>query len=136
MSKIVSKGTIVKHSISQSIATIGQCISADHSGAEVQTYDSSDLETSGSGIEYANTGFSEGGTVDLEIFFDPALASHQSITDTITTPVETSWQILFSDSSLYSFNAAGLSFGFTVALNDGLKSSISLKLDQTMTYTT
>ena len=40
------------------------------------------------------------------------------------------WQITFADAatSEWSFSGAGVSFGGTVALNDGLKGSFSIKL--------
>ncbi len=136
MAKIVSKGTVIKRNIGAGLVTVAQVLSVDHSGAEVETYENSDLGTTGSGKEYANTGWTEGGSVDLELFYDPGLAGHQEITDDITTPVERAWEITFSDSTAAAFDVAGMGFGFTVDMNDGLKSSLTLKLDQLMTYPT
>ena len=115
MAKIVSKGTIIQHNIGAGLVTIAQVLSIDHSGAEVETYEASDLSTTGSGKEYANTGWVEGGSVDFEAFFDPGLAGHQAITDDITTPIERAWSITFSDSTTAAFTVAGMGFGFTVA---------------------
>lgn len=136
MAKVVSKGTVIKQTQSAMLTAIAQVISVDHSGAESETFDSTTLDTSGAGKEYANTGYSEGGTVDLELFYDPALAGQQFITDEITTPSEKAWEITFSDSTAAAFTVAGTTFGFTVDMGDGLKASVGLKLDQLMSYPT
>lgn len=136
MVKIVSKGTIIKHDIGAGLVAVAQVISIDHSGAEVQTYDATTLDTTGAGIEYANTGYAEGGTIDLELFYDPLLAGHQGITDDITTPAEVPWEITYADAGVttMAFTVAGTGWGFTVDMADGLKGSVSLKLDQLPTY--
>ena len=138
MAKIVCKGTILKQTVSSTLTAVAQIISMDHSGAESETFESTTLDTSGAGKEYTATGYSEGGTVDFELFYDPALAGHQSITDEVTTPIERAWQITFADASstTAAFTAAGLGFGFAVDMNDGLKGSVSIKLDQLLTYPT
>jgi len=134
MAKIICKGTIIKQTISSSLVVVAQVISVEHSGAETETYDATTLDTAGAGKEYANTGYAEGGTVDFELFYDPALSGHQSITDDVTTPTERAWSITFSDSTVSAFTAAGVGFGFSVDMADATKGSVSLKLDQLMTY--
>ena len=135
MAKIVSKGTIIQHNPGGGLVTVAQVISIDHSGAEVQTYDSTDLSSS-AGIEYATTGYVEGGSISVEYFYDPALAAMQTLLDDLTTPVERAWSITFSDSTTAAFNVAGMGFGFTVDMGDGLKGTLDLKLDQLLTYPT
>ena len=136
MAKIVSKGTIIKQTISCSPTAVAQVISIEHSGAESETYDATTLDTTGAGKEYEKTDYSEGGTVDFELFFDPALSGHQAITDEITTPAERVWNVTFSDSTSANFTVAGVGFGFSIDMGDGTKGSVSLKLDQLMTYPT
>ena len=136
MSKIVSKGTIIKQTVSCSLMAVAQVISAEHSGAETETYKSTTLDTTGSGHEYAPTGYAEGGSIDFELFYDPGLSGHQAITDDITTPVERAWSITFSDSTASTFNVAGIGFGFSIDMADATKGSVSLKLDQLLTYST
>lgn len=136
MAKIVSKGTVIKQTISMSLTAVAQVISLSHSGAEVETYDATTLDTSGSGKEYSNTGYVEGGSVDLELFYDPALSGHQAITDDVTTPAERAWEITFSDTTAAAFTVAGVGFGFDIDMSDATKGSVSLKLDQLMTYPT
>jgi len=138
MAKIVSKGTVLKQTISSVLTAVAQVISIDHSGAESETFETTTLDSPGNGKEYLATGFSEGGTIDFDLFYDPALAGHQSITDEVTTPAERAWEITFADAATTAagFTAAGLGFGFSVDMNDGLKGSVSIKLDQLMTYPT
>lgn len=136
MAKIICKGTIIKMTQSASLTPIAQVISTGHDGAESETFDSTSLDTTGAGKEYKATGYSEGGSVDLELFWDPNLSGQQEITDVITTPAEVDWEMTFSDSTTAAFTVAGVGFGYTVDMNDGLKASITLKLDQLMTYPT
>jgi len=138
MAKIKVKGTVIKQDIAATLTAVAQILEFSHSGAESETYDSSTVDSSGAGIEYSQTGRSEGGTFDFSIFLDPALTGHQALTDDITTPAERDYDITFADTATttQAFTAAGIGFGFTGAMSDGLKADISLKLDQLMTYST
>lgn len=136
MAKIISKGTVINQTISCTLTAVAQIISAEHSGAETETYDATTLDTTGAGKEYAPTGYAEGGSVSFELFYDPALSGHQSITDDLTTPVEREWSIVFSDSTAALFDAAGVGFGFSIDMADATKGSVDLKLDQLLTYPT
>jgi len=141
MAKVICKGTIIKHTVSSSLVAVAQVISIDHSGAEVQTFENKTLD-GGAAIPHTPTGYSEGGSVDFEIFMDPVLAGHQSITDRVTAPelsaADRLWQISFADAAVTTanFTMAGTGYGWTVDMDDGLKASISLKLDGLMTYPT
>lgn len=141
MAIVVCKGTILKHTVSSSLVAVAQIMSIDHSGAESTSFENKTLD-GGAAIPHTPTGYSEGGTVDFEIFMDPALAGHQSITDRITDPVLTTadrlWQISFKDAAVTTanFTMAGTGYGWAVDMDDGLKASISLKLDGIMTYPT
>ena len=66
-------------------------------------------------------------TVAAELFFDPALAGHQAITDNITTPATNAMKIIYADTAAtnQAFTAAGVEFGVTVAMEDGLKASVT-----------
>jgi hypothetical protein len=54
------------------------------------------------------------------------------------TPETEGWNIIFADSGTteWPFNGAGFSLSPTVALNDGLKASFSIKLDGMVTFPT
>ncbi len=139
MAKLVVKGTVIKQDIGGVLTPVAQIISFGHDGAESETFECTTLDTEGAGKEYKSTGYSEGGSVDFEVFYDPALAGHQSLTDDITSPPldGRDYSIEFTDAvSISTFNAAGIGISMTGAMNDGLKASVSLKLNQLMAYTT
>lgn len=138
MAKCKVKGTVIKQTISSVLTAVAQITEFSHSGAESETFDATTIDTSGAGKEYAATGYSEGGTFDFTMFYDPALAGHQAITDLITTPASCVWDITFTDSQpdTAEFTGAGLSFGFTGAMNDGLKADVSIKITGLMVYDT
>jgi len=136
MAKVVCKGTIIEYDVGTPVA-VGQIISISHEGAESETFDSTTLDTSGAGKEYTATGYSEGGTITLEVFFDPVLVNHTAIQALITTPAEQDWQITFADAgaTVQRFDSAGVGYDFSVDMNDGLKATFTLKLDQLLVYT-
>jgi len=137
MAKVPVKGTIIKQEISAVLTAVAQITEFSSSGAESETYDATTIDTSGAGKEYAPTGYSEGGSFDFGMFYDPGLAGHQAITDLVTTPAECNWDITFADTggSNSTMTSAGVGFNFTGAMNDGLKADVSLKLDQLIAYT-
>jgi hypothetical protein len=138
MAKVKVKGTVIKQEIATVLTAVAQITEFSHSGAESETFDATTIDTSGAGKEYSQTGYSEGGSVDFSIFYDPALAGHQALTDLVTTPAECNFDITFADAGATNctFTAAGVGFGFTGAMNDGLKADLSLKLDQLFAYST
>lgn len=138
MAKVITKGTVINHFDGTTGTAVAQVISYNHSGAESETYDATTLDTTGAGKEYAATGYSEGGSFDFSLFFDPGLAGHQSLTDDVTTPTERQYSIVFADSATttQTFDAAGIGFGFTGEMTNGLTADVSLKLDQLMNYAT
>ena len=138
MAKVVCKGTKLQQELAMVFTDVAQVLSISHDGAESETFDATSLDTTGAGKEYLATGYTEGGSVDCELFYDPALAGHQAITDLLTTPAEQDWKLIFADSGTTeaAFTGAGLGVGITVAMNDGLKMTVSIKLDQLMTYPT
>ena len=138
MAKVQVKGTVIKQEISSVLTAVAQITEFSHSGAESETFDATTIDTSGAGKEYNQTGYSEGGSVDFSIFYDPALAGHQALTDLVATPAECNFDITFADTGATNctFVAAGVGFGFTGAMSDGLKADLSLKLDQLFSYST
>ena len=120
------------------MTAVAQVIDFSHTGVETGTFDSTTLDTTGSGREYTATGLTEGGSVDASLFFDPALAGHQTILADVTTPAERNWSLTFADASttVCTFDVAGIGFVITGSMDDGLKADISLKLDQLMNYPT
>ena len=137
MAKIKVKGTVFQKTISAVLTDIAQCISIEFSGAEVETFNSTTLD-GGVGMTYSQTGFSEGGTCDVELYYDPALSAHQAITDEIAAPADCVWNVTFADSGTtdMGFTSAGVGFGISVQMGDGLKGSVSLKLTGLPTFPT
>ena len=138
MAKIKCKGTVLKQDIASTLTAVAQITSIDASGAEVETADVTTLDTTGAGKEYLNTGYTEGGSLDFELFFDPVLAGHQALTDDLTTPAERNYSITFADAATtaWTFTAAGIGMGLTADMSDALKASFSVKLDQLFAYST
>ena len=137
MAKIKCKATKLQQDLASVLTDVAQVVSLDVSGSESETFDATALD-SGVGKEYAATGYSEGGTVSGEIFYDPALSGHQSMTDLIATPADETWKIIFADAAAteMSFTGAGFGFGVAVAMNDGLKGNFSIKVDGLMNWPT
>lgn len=131
MAKVVSKGTVLQQELSMVFTAVAQVISLEQSGAESETFECTTLDTTGAGKEYGSTGYTEPGSVNFEIFYDPALAGHQAISDLLVTPAAQNWKLIFADTgtSEYPFTGAGISFDVTVAMNDGLKASGAIKLN-------
>jgi len=124
MVKRIGKGTVFKSTISAMLTVVAQVNSISQSGFASQTYEGTSLD-SAVGKEKPLTGYSEPGTFDIEMFFDPSLAGHQFYTDSITVPVTIVHEITYVDSSTSTFTSSGMDFGHTVAMDDGLKATVS-----------
>jgi hypothetical protein len=126
MSIVKCKGTKLQHTVSASLVDIAQILSIEHSGSGSNTFDSTTLD-GGVYKTFAPTGYSNPGQVSAEIFYDPALAGHQAVTDLIATPATNAMKIIYADTAAtnQSFTSAGVEFGATVAMDDGLKASIT-----------
>jgi len=130
MAKVRVKGTVLSQTLTTTLTAVAQVIEFGRSGEASETYDATTLDTSGAGKEYAPTGYAEGGSLDFSLFYDPALAGHAAIRTAVATPATNNWSLTFADTSttVSTFNVAGISFGVTGAMNDGLKADVSLKL--------
>ena len=130
MAKIRVKGTVIKQTITTTLTAVAQVLEFGQSGAASETYDSTTLDTPGAGKQYDPTGYSECGTFDFSLFYDPALAGHQALKDELATPATSAWSLTFADAAttVSTFTVAGVGLGFTGAMNDGLKADVSLKL--------
>jgi hypothetical protein len=138
MAKVIVKGTVLNQTITTTLTAVAQVIEFGQSGSASETFDATTIDTAGAGKEYQPTGYSEGGTFDFSLFYDPALAGHQAITDEIATPATNSWSLVFGDSATTTstFDSAGVTIGLTGAMNDGLKQDVSLKLTGLFGYST
>jgi len=126
MAIVKCKGTKLQHTVSASLVDIAQILSIEHSGSGSETFDSTTLD-GGVYKTFAPTGYSNPGQVSAEIFYDPALAGHQAVTDLIATPATNAMKIIYADTAAtnQAFTSAGVEFGATVAMDDGLKASLT-----------
>jgi hypothetical protein len=126
MAIVKCKGTKLQHTVSASLVDIAQILSIEHSGSGSETFESTTLD-GGVYKTFAPTGYSNPGQVSAEIFYDPALAGHQAVTDLIATPATNAMKIIYADTAAtnQAFTSAGVEFGATVAMDDGLKASLT-----------
>ena len=139
------KGTVVSQDLVSTYVTVASVISIDLPDMETETYEADTLDNTGAGILYQPTGRTEGGSMSGEIFYDPADGSHGELTAILTDPENSvtsgdnlhHWRIVFTNTgaSQWTFDGAGFGMGGTVALNDGLKASFSVKLSGIPTFT-
>jgi len=136
MAKIKTKGTALNQEIASVLTAVAQLVSITLPECESETTECDTLDNTDAGIPYMPTGRSEGGSASADLFYDPALAGHQALLSIITTPAITGWSITFADTatSTWTFDGAGLSFGGTAAQGEGLKGSVSIKLDGLPTF--
>jgi hypothetical protein len=141
-----SKGTLLKKSISSTLTTVAQVFSVKAPKGKVNTFDGTTLDQSGVGTVKLPTGYSDGGTMTAELFFDPGLASHKALYAEIVAPITyvssalavPAYTIVWSDSQ----NGGPTSWPFsgwpslevTAALGDGLKATFEVELDGIVTY--
>src|SRR5690242_4790119 len=96
MSKLKGKGTAIQKTISAVLTDIAQVTDIDLSGEASSDFDSTTLD--GGAYETKDmTGYVSGGTVKFGLFFDPALAGHQSIVTDMSTPTTVVWKLKYSD---------------------------------------
>jgi len=138
MAKIVCKGTVLQQEIATVYTPVAQVISLDLPEMESETYEADTLDNATAGIPYESTGRTEPGSLSGELFYDPVLQSHKDLLALLTTPAAQNWKVIFADvgTSEWAFAGAGISFGGTVALNDGLKGSFGIKLGNLPTFPT
>ena len=136
MTKIISKGTVLQQTVDETFVPIAQIISIGLDGMESETFESDTLDNTDAGIPYQATGRTEPGSLSGDLFFDPALQGHANLTYLLTNPGDEAWKLIFADTGLteWPFTGAGFSLGMAFALNDGVKSDFSIKLDGLPTF--
>lgn len=133
MTKIRCKGTVLQQQIASGYTPVVQIISIDLPEMEAQTYESDTLDNTAAEIPHSSTGRTEPGSLSFEFFLDPAHTGHQALLSLLEDPdniTNESWKLIFADAATtsWTFTAAGMSIGGTVALNDGLKGTATMKL--------
>jgi hypothetical protein len=138
MSKIKSKNAKIQLSISAMFTDIAQLIEFTAPDAEVQTYDATALDSS-AGREKKITGFVNSGMMNFSLWFDPAAATLQALTDLITTPTDgSSWKIIWSDGATTTWTFSGVLKKVTprAQLDSGLRADCQMEVDGIVTYPT
>lgn len=140
---VVSKGTILKMDVAASLVAIAEVLSIDISGAKSETFDTTTLSQSASGMGRLATGFSTPPDVSAELFWVPTNAGHQAMTDEITTPTtvvadQLDGSVTFADTAptAVPFKIAGIEVGVTFAKDDGVKGSVKFTLNGQPTWPT
>ena len=128
MAKVATKGLKLSQTVGTAYVDIAQLLSVDKDPSKVNTFNTTTLD--GGVFETKQiTGFCAPGDASAELFYDPALAGHQGITDQITTPAFANWKITYSDAaSTTQIFSAVPSFGMSAALGDGIKGNLTLEI--------
>lgn len=134
MSKVVTKGTLLKLEIASVYTTIAQITKIDGPDAEVETQDTTCLDTSGVGREHTPNGLVEPGSVNWSLFWDPALAVHQSLHALLSAPVLKNWKKIYANTEELPFAATLTKLTPAVELGSFLTADCSCKLSGLATY--
>lgn len=108
MAQTLTKGTLLKTTITSVLTTVAQLTALTPPGWKSQSYDSSSFDQSGVGKQKDMNGWAEGSDFGATIWWDPALASHIAILGFITTPVKVAWEVLFPSGKKIDFTVADL----------------------------
>lgn len=136
--KTPSKGSVLQVSISASFTAIALVTDINHSGAGNEFYDSRSLDGS-VGLPKDLTGYANGGQMSWSMQWDPADATHQHLTDSITTPAKESMKLIFADSGTTEWTWTGITTAgpdITIAGADGVRASFTQEVDGLVAYAT
>ena len=136
MTKIICKGTVLQQTVAETFVPVAQVISLDGPDMESETFESDTLDNEDAGIPYTATGRTEGGSLNGELFLDPALQGHNNLQYLLDNPGDEAWKVIYADAGVteWPFTGAGFSLSPTVALNDGLKAGFGIKLSKLPTF--
>jgi len=128
MAIIVSKGTVLEFTISSVDTAVAQVIGINVGKQQPETFDTTTL-AGGVGKTKGRTGYATQDDTTAEIFYDPGQATHQFIAASVATPAEVDGNVVLTDGSTthLTFTAAALGIDLGVAMNDGLKSNITIE---------
>lgn len=138
MSKISSKGSVLKKSISNSFTTIAQVDTIQAPPGAVEFMDVTDLSSS-AGREKLPSGFVDTGECTIGGFFDPVAATHKSLTTDITTPTAaSSYKIVWSDAANteWAFTGGVSKFQPQASVGQPLRFDASVMATGLVTYPT
>lgn len=127
MAKLRGKGTVLQQTISAVLTDVANVTDVDLSGEGTDDFDTTDLSTSVWETKDL-TGYAQGGTVKVGLFFDPALAGHVTIVALISTPATCIWKLKYSDAgpSSLTFTSAGVQLDQKIVMKDAVKGTVTL----------
>jgi len=135
MAVIGCKGTVLELGVGEAMAPVSQVLSIELPESKCETFEADWLDNTSAGIPYRATGRVEGGELSGELWLDYSL--HSVFTSWITDPPGATanppgaGSVTFPNGSGMTFDVAGIGFGGSVALKDGLKGKFSAKLSGT-----
>jgi hypothetical protein len=137
MSKIASKGTLFKWTISASLTSIAALTSVESGDAQTGFSDVTSLDGS-VGREFLPTGHNDYGEPKISGFFDPVLSSHKAISTDQTSQTSRAASIVWSDSAptSWTFTAYVKSFKAMASEGQPLKFDASFRITGAVTYPT
>jgi hypothetical protein len=129
MARIKGKGCSFELSVSGTYTAIAQIKSLSLSGATVESKQIDTLDTA-TWVAHDVTGRSLPPTFSAEVYYDPALASHQAVTNVMDTPAVTNCKIKYSDTgpSTQTFALAGLGFDVSIVADDFVSGTINAQV--------
>lgn len=143
--KVKCKGTVLEQDLAGvTYVAVAQVIDIDLPDMEMETFECDTLDNTNMAIPYKATGRTEGGSFGANLFYDPDDTSHKELLSYLSTGAgiidpsvyEVRMRITFANAGTdtWTFICAGIGVGGAVALGDGLKLSITGKLDGIPTF--
>lgn len=136
MAKIACKGDKLQLSIASVFTDIPQTKSIKGPAPKPQVADATALD-SGVGFEKKPTGHSDGGTVSVSMFLDPANTVHKALLALAGAPAVSAWKRIFSDSGATVWPFSGVLTGVpapSADVNGLLMADFEITLDGLPTY--
>ena len=111
---------------------IAQVTSLTPPQIEIGTVETTDLDATWR-THIATIG--DGGTVSASVNYDPTTATHQNLTDLLTTPTTKAWKVTLSDTDLFfAFGGILTNFSPGAVTVDGLHTAdVSIRVTGTVT---
>ena len=139
----IGKGSVYSLDVATVLTAIAEPSHIAITGAKTNTMNYSNLAQAGSGELKLANGYSTNPDVVVDMFFDPASASHQAISDEITTPTtvpanQLDGQITFADAAATTlpFKVAGIGLDVDVDMDAGLTATVTHELNGQPTWAT
>lgn len=140
MAVLPSKGSKLQITIATTLTDIADVTQFSFSGSEVSTFETTTMGQTASGRTYGVNGFSEGGSVSGTCYYDPTNATHQALTDLVTTPTnDKAFNAIWNATAVgsdWAFTGIVTSFDPAANMNDALSADFGIKLDGIPTYPT